>query len=65
MAIMLNSRPKVYENTFFSVSQPSDSSTILQIAGIAGGDIMTGIEPILRGEGTCPALERGVGVRFA
>ena len=35
MAIMLNLRPKVYENIFFSASQPSDSSTILQPAGIA------------------------------
>ena len=35
MAIMLNSRLKVYENIFFSASQPPDSSTILQIAGIA------------------------------
>ena len=34
MAIMLNSRSKVYENIFFA-SQPPDSSTILQIAGIA------------------------------
>ena len=32
---MLNSRSKVYENIFFSASQPPDSSTILQIAGIA------------------------------
>ena len=36
MAIMLNSRSNVYENIFFSVSQPPDSSTILQPAGIAG-----------------------------
>ncbi len=36
MAIMLNSRVKVYENLFFSVSQLPDSSTILQPAGIAG-----------------------------
>ena len=35
MAIMLNSRSNVYENIFFSVSQPPDSSTILQPAGIA------------------------------
>ena len=35
MAIILNPRPKVYENIFFSASQPPDSSTILQIAGIA------------------------------
>ena len=36
MAIMLNMRSKVYENIFFSASQPPDSSTIPQIAGIAG-----------------------------
>ena len=36
MAIMLNVRSNVYENIFFSASQPPDSSTILQIAGIAG-----------------------------
>ena len=35
MAIMLNSRSNVYENIFFSASQPPDSSTILQPAGIA------------------------------
>ena len=37
MAIMLNVRSNVYENIFFSASQPPDSSTILQIAGIAVG----------------------------
>ena len=42
MAIMLNLRPKVYENIFFSASQPSDSSTILQPAGIAGSDAGAG-----------------------
>ena len=36
MAIMLNARSNVYENISFSASQPSDSSTILQLAGIAG-----------------------------
>ena len=35
MAIMLNARSNVYENISFSASQPSDSSTILQLAGIA------------------------------
>ena len=35
MAIMLNARSNVYENIFFSASQPPDSSTISQIAGIA------------------------------
>ena len=35
MAIMLNMRSNVYENIFSSASQPSDSSTIPQIAGIA------------------------------
>ena len=39
MAIMLNMRSKVYENIFFSASQPPDSSTIPQIAGIAGKQI--------------------------
>ena len=39
MAIMLNLRPKVYENIFFSASQPPDSSTILQIAGIADANM--------------------------
>ena len=38
MAIMLNSRSNVYENIFSSASQPPDSSTLLQPAGIAGGD---------------------------
>ena len=38
MAIMLNMRSKVYENIFFSASQPPDSSTIPQIAGIADGN---------------------------
>ena len=37
MAIMLNARSKVYENIFFSASQPPDSSTLSQIAGIAAG----------------------------
>ena len=37
---MLNSRSKVYENIFSSASQPSDSSTILQIAGIAGRQLV-------------------------
>ena len=36
MAIMLNARSNVYENIFFSAPQPPDSSTISQIAGIAG-----------------------------
>ena len=36
MAIMLNALSNVYENIFFSASQPPDSSTISQIAGIAG-----------------------------
>ena len=36
MAIMLNSRSNVYENIFSSASQPPDSSTLLQPAGIAG-----------------------------
>ena len=35
MAIMLNSRSNVYENIFSSASQPPDSSTLLQPAGIA------------------------------
>ena len=35
MAIMLNSRSNVYEHIFFSASQPPDSSTLSQIAGIA------------------------------
>ena len=35
MAMILSSRSKAYENIVFSASQPSDSSTILQIAGIA------------------------------
>ena len=39
MAIMLNSRSNVYENIFSSASQPPDSSTILQPAGIADGNI--------------------------
>ena len=42
MAIMLNPRPKVYENIFFSASQPPDSSTILQPAGIAAGRLLVG-----------------------
>ena len=40
MAIMLNMRSKVYENIFFSASQPPDSSTIPQIAGIADGQLV-------------------------
>ena len=36
MAIMLNSRSNVYEHIFSSASQPPDSSTLLQPAGIAG-----------------------------
>ena len=35
MAIMLNARSNVYEHIFFSASQPPDSSTLSQIAGIA------------------------------
>ena len=35
MAIMLNSRSNVYEHIFSSASQPPDSSTLLQPAGIA------------------------------
>ena len=37
MAIMLNPSPNVYEHIFFSASQPPDSSTLLQPAGIADG----------------------------
>ena len=43
MAIMLNARSNVYENIFFSASQPPDSSTISQIAGIAGHFVQTRI----------------------
>ena len=39
MAIMLNSRSNVYENIFSSASQPPDSSTLLQPAGIAGAAV--------------------------
>ena len=39
MAIMLNARSNVYENISFSASQPPDSSTISQIAGIAVIDL--------------------------
>ena len=35
MAIMLNASSNVYEHIFFSASQPPDSSTLSQIAGIA------------------------------
>ena len=35
MAIMLNPSPNVYEHIFSSASQPPDSSTLLQPAGIA------------------------------
>ena len=45
MAIMLNSRSNVYENIFFSVSQPPDSSTILQPAGIAAAEHLGVAQP--------------------
>ena len=47
MAIMLNSRSNVYEHIFFSASQPPDSSTLSQIAGIAermsGANSLSGV----------------------
>ena len=42
MAIMLNARSNVYENISFSASQPPNSFTISQIAGIAVGRVPVG-----------------------
>ena len=54
MAIMLNSRSNVYEHIFSSASQPPDSSTLLQPAGIA--------EPVRLAFGLTPgdAVELGM-----
>ena len=57
MAIMLNARSNVYENIFFSASQPPDSSTISQIAGIAESCTL----PTVHYPGTAANVCTGVG----